>query len=189
MKHTTSKNDQDPYGGVTLEGYAGMPAEAPAEGSRQGAAAGVPPAHRVDPQRRHADWVQSDSVECGRQSTMTNALDGELRRLRTVVHSIDKLREAVAGLERVRNESVRRLYREGTAAVEIARQADIVRSRVYQIITRPEPDEDGELFADEWEWEQRFDDAMLIAHEEWHRAGGEGDPEDYFPLEDLLRGA
>lgn len=127
------------------------------------------------------------SVPLWSTSDMSTPVDDrELDQLRALGASLEDLRKTTRRVEALRDNLLRDMRTRGVSAIALAQAAELVRSRVYQILEAPPEnadDYDMALFA------ERFDAALDMAVTEWLERGQVGSPEDFFPLEQLVRQA
>lgn len=115
---------------------------------------------------------------------MTTEVDS-LESLRSLQAAVLELRAAVERMEDIRDAAIRRYCaRAGVNRSELARELGMSRAGLYKVLALAHG-EDGEPDVDALEYLDRLWDIALDA---WQSAGFEGDPDEYFPLEAVVRG-
>lgn len=124
----------------------------------------------------------ADDCEVCYKRPMSIALNtDELERFQQLAQTVTELRAASKKFEQLRDSEFRRLRAAGVSVIDLANVAGLTRFRVYQILEQPVDDFDVP------EYLERFDAAFDHALDEWEAAGRDGDLDDYFPLEALLK--
>jgi len=107
-----------------------------------------------------------------------------LAQLRMFVDGTDTLRAAADRMMRMRDEAIRQADAAGVMTrVELAKFVGVDRSRLYVILANPDPDDEALA-------EHLFESMAELVQEavsRWESSDYDGSPDDYFPIEDVLR--
>lgn len=118
---------------------------------------------------------------------MSTEKDNDAAQVIALAQAVRDMRAAVESLEAARDAAIRRhCERLEVNRVQLARALGLSRARLYAIL---EPlvvaDEDGRQYPD-IDAIERADALWQEAVSRWQESGGEGSPDDYFPLEDVV---
>lgn len=118
---------------------------------------------------------------------VTNEVDNDLAQVIALADAVRDMRAALSRLEAARDAAIRRhAAQPGVNRVHLARALGIARSRLYGILEPPVVvDEDGRAWVDT-ELLERADALWDEALWRWDQSGHEGNPDDYFPLDDVV---
>ena len=114
---------------------------------------------------------------------MTTQVDMRAQQLATIAATVENLRDQAEIAESVRDNLIREMRAEGYSAIKLAELTGVVRSRIYVILENLSPDADDYEYV---EMSERIEDAWQYAVQRWMESDGTGEPEDFFPLEQLL---
>ena len=113
---------------------------------------------------------------------MSTESDREYAQVVALAQAVRDMRAAVDSLEAARDAALRRYCeRLEVNRVQLARACGLSRSRLYSILEPSETPDGPDVDAIE-----RADALWDEAVSRWHEAGGEGTPDDYFPLDDVV---
>ena len=163
--------------------YREADADAPAAERRSRPRGGTAP-HSDRPLAQNTACRFPFRVRSARHVVMNTSLDMRAEQLSTVAGAIDDLRDQLHAAEMVRDTLMRDMRLEGYSAIKLSKLAGLVRSRTYQILEGPLP-QDDEVYA---AMAERIEDAWQYACDQWFESDRDGSttPDDYFPLERLL---
>lgn len=113
--------------------------------------------------------------------------DPDLQQLAALSRAVLEMRSALGRVEDARSALVRRLDGQGVNRTLMADVAGVARSRIWQIINPVERlDGHGEIEPD-FELLEFADDLWEHAVAQWDENDRAGSPDDYFPVDALLR--